>query len=489
MSITVFISHSSKDKPAVLLLAEALRQNGIDVWLDKWEIGPGDDIVTKINEGLEKATAGLIVFSPHSQASRWVEAEISYLTYARIQEGKLLIPIKVEDDAWIPPLLRPLAWRKVNEVEAIIDALHHRTPGSPPLKKPSDGRLEQVVIVLERVEANGIRVTVQINQQEYASKIFATLPKDVEKGRNAFLQGCHGLYPRTSETASRATQEHQLLELGRHLRPFCLPDNARQALASLLQGCPTGTMVEVGFEADEPDLLGLPFEVLRLDNDQLLATHPSVVILRRLRGMAEHTSPPLPGPLKILVAVGAPDEGQSSGAVLDQERELQNILDATDQAQRQENVQVRILEVGHPDVIASSIERDAYHILHLSCHGLPGQLELEDEEGRAFLTTAETLLEPIRATGRPLPMVFLSTCHGGVVAEETASFAMDLLRGGVPCVLAMQTSVSDYYATQLARSFYEHLSRRELLLPSRALAQARKELEHTRVQAIQKGAP
>ncbi|MDR4485728.1 MAG: CHAT domain-containing protein, partial [Nitrospirales bacterium] len=328
-----------------------------------------------------------------------------------------------------------------------------------------------------------------INQQEYASKIFATLPKDVEKGRNAFLQGCHGLDPRTSETANRATQEHQLLDLGRHLRPFCLPDNARQALASLLQGCPTGTMVEVGFEADDPDLLGLPFEVLRLDNDQLLATHPSVVILRRLRGMAEHTSPPLPGPLKILVAVGAPDEGQSSGAVLDQERELQNILDATDQAQRQENLQVRILEVGHPDVIATGIERDAYHILHLSCHGFPGQIELEDEEGRAVPTTAEDLLNPIRATGRPLPMVFLSACHGGVEAGETVSFAMDLLRGGVPYVLAMQNSVSDYYATQLARSFYEHLSRRELLLPSRALAQARKELERTRVHAIQKGAP
>lgn len=50
----VFISHSSKDKPAVEKLARALRAKGIDAWLDKWEIAPGDDIVARINEGLEE---------------------------------------------------------------------------------------------------------------------------------------------------------------------------------------------------------------------------------------------------------------------------------------------------------------------------------------------------------------------------------------------------------------------------------------------------
>ena len=76
----VFVCHSSKDKPAVEKLAQALRERGIDAWLDKWEIGPGDDIVARINEGLEETQAGLIVFSAHTIESGWIKAETSYLT-------------------------------------------------------------------------------------------------------------------------------------------------------------------------------------------------------------------------------------------------------------------------------------------------------------------------------------------------------------------------------------------------------------------------
>ena len=75
----VFISHSSKDKPMVETLANDLSNRGFEVWLDKWEIVPGDNIVDKINSGLEAADAGLIVFSVHSADSNWVSAEISYL--------------------------------------------------------------------------------------------------------------------------------------------------------------------------------------------------------------------------------------------------------------------------------------------------------------------------------------------------------------------------------------------------------------------------
>ena len=110
-------------------------------------------------------------------------------------------------------------------------------------------------------------------------------------------------------------------------------------------------------------------------------------------------------------------------------------------AHRNGNADVRILEVGHPDVIGAAIEADAYHVLHLSCHGSPGKLELEDEEGQAVPTTADDLIAPLKQKGRPLPLVFLSACHGGVQDGQTASLAEALLRAGVPAVLAMQTSV------------------------------------------------
>jgi hypothetical protein len=119
----VFISHSGNDKPAVEALALALREHGIEPWFDKWEIGAGDDIVASINDGLDKADAGIVVFSRHSRQSRWIEAEVSYLTFARIEEREPLIPVRLGDDCYVPPLVRPHCWRGIDEVEAIADAL------------------------------------------------------------------------------------------------------------------------------------------------------------------------------------------------------------------------------------------------------------------------------------------------------------------------------------------------------------------------------
>src|SRR5919199_3177125 len=179
----------------------------------------------------------------------------------------------------------------------------------------------------------------------------------------------------------RKSLEAEVAGLGRALRDLCLPGETGEALAELVDGCGVGTVVEVCFEADAPELLGLPFEALRLPDDRLLATLAPVVTLRRPAGTSTQPQPGLAGPIKVLVAVGAPDEGNTSSGVLDHERELQNILDAVEVAQRRENVEVRILEVGHPGVISAAIERDAYHVLHLSCHGDPGKLYLEDEDG------------------------------------------------------------------------------------------------------------
>ncbi|MBV8092718.1 MAG: CHAT domain-containing protein, partial [Acetobacteraceae bacterium] len=283
--------------------------------------------------------------------------------------------------------------------------------------------------------------------------------------------------------------EADLTSLGRALGQLCFPGISGATLANLVDGCPAGTLVEIVYESDDPELLSLAFETACLPDGRVLALQPPVITMRRLLGVKPPDFAPFAGPLKILVAVAAPDEGLSGGAVLDQERELQNILDAVEPAQRHENCQVRILEVGHPVVIGGALKSDAYHVLHLSCHGLPGALEMENEEGAACRTTAAELLDPVREAGRPLPLVLLNSCQGGVPAGEAASLAEALLRGGAPAVLAMQAPVSDFYAIRLADAFYRHLSTREHLLPSRALADAREELERARLAALQRGAP
>ena len=45
----VFISHASEDKDLfVIPFSKKLLENGIDAWVDKWEMLPGDSLVDKI---------------------------------------------------------------------------------------------------------------------------------------------------------------------------------------------------------------------------------------------------------------------------------------------------------------------------------------------------------------------------------------------------------------------------------------------------------
>ncbi|MFN6338092.1 MAG: TIR domain-containing protein [Cyanobacteriota bacterium] len=484
----VFLSHSSRDKPAVEALARFLRQRGIDAWFDQWEIAPGDDILAKINAGLEQADAGLIVFSAQSLRSPWVNAEVSALTHERIQKGQPLIPVQVGDDAYVPPLLRPLCRLSIDDHRAIADALLNRRAGPPPLGQPGAGREERVCLRLERGAGGSVALRATFAGLGSFEAVHGELPLAVRKGRLAFLKG-FGSGARDRSVAGSAVIEAELLALGQALGAFCLPEGAEEVLARLLDGAEVGTTVLVEIEAEDPELLGLPFEAMRLPDGRLLAIQPAVLMRRRLPAPATPPPPPLAGPLKVLVAVGAPDEGARAATVLDHEREMQNILDAVEPAQRRDNVEVKILEVGHPDQIAAAIETDAYHVLHLSCHGRPGSLELEDEDGQAVPVTAAELVAPIRALGRPLPLVVLNACHGGVEAGIGASLAQALIQAGIPGVVAMQTTVSDRYATELARAFYGHLCRIEPVLASRALALARQELEAERRRRLNQGAP
>jgi TIR domain/CHAT domain/AAA ATPase domain len=473
----VFISHSSKDKPAVLAFATILRQRGIDAWVDQWEIAAGDDIVAGINRGLAEMDAGIIAFSKHTGDSKWVAAEISTLIHARITQGKHLIPVMVDADAIVPPLVQPLCRRRIDEIDAIIDGLQSRT-GKPPLGVlPERGTIERVLIRLER-RSDGVAIAASLGGETHA-QVIPALPAPLVNAVERFLSAAPP-GPARDGSAQSALVEHQLRELGQALGLLCLPGAAGAALAGLIDAG-IGRMIELVFEAEDPLLLGLPFEALTLPDGRAAALQPSVIVLRRPLGVAAPPGQPLAGPLKILVAAAAPDQ-DGSGTALDQERELQNILDAVEAASRLENCQVRILELAHPQEIGLAIKADAYHVLHLSCHGGPGLLELETEDGAKQLVTAAALLAPIKESGRPLPLILLNACHGGVVAGQTASLASDLLRGGVPAILVMQTSVSDGYAVALAKEFYAGLTLTapEQPLPSRALAAARRAIEAAR---------
>lgn len=72
----LFLSHSSKDKKQVHILAEQLKKDGLKVWLDEWEVKPGNSIIAKINEGLRQSRIVVCCYSTNARSSEWVASEV-----------------------------------------------------------------------------------------------------------------------------------------------------------------------------------------------------------------------------------------------------------------------------------------------------------------------------------------------------------------------------------------------------------------------------
>jgi TIR domain len=71
----VFISHRKQDDTEATQLAEELRSAGHSVWLDEWEIGLGDSIVAKMNEGLTGPVRVVLCYSSSDVLSPWISRE------------------------------------------------------------------------------------------------------------------------------------------------------------------------------------------------------------------------------------------------------------------------------------------------------------------------------------------------------------------------------------------------------------------------------
>jgi small GTP-binding protein len=94
----VFISHSSKDKPTVRPLAERLRADNLRVWLDDWELKPGDSIPAKIEEGLEHSRILLLCMSAHAFGSDWTTLESQTFRFRDpLNKQRRFIPLRLDD--------------------------------------------------------------------------------------------------------------------------------------------------------------------------------------------------------------------------------------------------------------------------------------------------------------------------------------------------------------------------------------------------------
>jgi TIR domain len=128
----VFLSYAREDLAAAQKLAVLLEANGLRVWWDR-RLVSGDAINATIERALEGATAVIVLWSPHSIASRWVNGEAETAAEA----GKLL-PVKIAE-CRIPLNFRtlhtPEVFRSSEQLAEMADLLSAKLRPNAPVER------------------------------------------------------------------------------------------------------------------------------------------------------------------------------------------------------------------------------------------------------------------------------------------------------------------------------------------------------------------
>lgn len=120
----VFISHRSDDKDLAEKLAVDIKDAGHVVWLDIWEINLGDQIVERMNEGLEGSAYVVLCYSASGMAP-WINIEWTSALSRQLNGEKVkVLPVKLSGDK-IPAILAGTKYADLikNWSQGIVDLL------------------------------------------------------------------------------------------------------------------------------------------------------------------------------------------------------------------------------------------------------------------------------------------------------------------------------------------------------------------------------
>ena len=126
----VFLSYDHSDAELAERLASKLKSAGVDVWLDKDEILPGDAWAEKISDALKSSRAMIVLLTTNSLRSPRVLNEIEYALGARDYSGRLIPVLFGKEPTWedVPWILKKLKLIRVQgpeEEEQGLDKIQH----------------------------------------------------------------------------------------------------------------------------------------------------------------------------------------------------------------------------------------------------------------------------------------------------------------------------------------------------------------------------
>lgn len=120
----VFLSHSAKDREFVTRLATDLKRAGLNVWLDQWNIRPGDSFAQAINGALQATRFLLVVMSPDYFESTWASQEWKFALAKEIEEREIRVIPLLFRDCDVPMPLKDKLWVDFRDPSFYDEALN-----------------------------------------------------------------------------------------------------------------------------------------------------------------------------------------------------------------------------------------------------------------------------------------------------------------------------------------------------------------------------
>lgn|GEM_PF-6905769 len=179
----VFISYSRKDIDIVLQYVAFLERQGLNVWIDRKGIYSGDKFKGLITQAIIDSDTVLFFSSTNSNASPWVEKEIS----VAVHMNKTIIPIKLDMSNYNVEYLMDLVDLDFvlykGSVEATSDVIlksimHNKQSLAPNvviLGSPGSGKTTLALYLSRLTPANGMKCVGNYN---------ATMNYEIENGES-----------------------------------------------------------------------------------------------------------------------------------------------------------------------------------------------------------------------------------------------------------------------------------------------------------------
>lgn len=247
-----YLAHASEDKAVMRPIARRLLQEGVDVWYDEWEIGPGDSLRRRMDEGLGACTHFLVLLTEVSLKKPWVAEEIDAGFVRKIEGSAKFIPIRHElSIGALPPLMRGMLSPEISpdndpSVQALVASILGLS-AKPPLGAPryvrrvdalqhfSPAAIAIAEHLVKQSEA-GERLTPRVTLSEMATA--TSLPEDdVEIAMHDLVEGG---FMKESEALGAATRFWPLgplfVTFDQHFMGWSPAEDARAIAAEMING-------------------------------------------------------------------------------------------------------------------------------------------------------------------------------------------------------------------------------------------------------------